>query len=58
MTYRLSEEEYMTNYIKDQLISQYGYTDVEGKSKKELTAVLARFRAMEIDVNAPENNWW
>ncbi|MBN6206246.1 hypothetical protein JYK21_07265 [Ralstonia pickettii] len=47
----------MTDYITEQL-ARYGYTDTAGKSRKELTNELARLRALEININAPENGYF
>lgn len=57
MAYSKIQEQYMTDYIVEQL-SKYGYRDTEGKSRKELTNELARLRAMEININAPENSFF
>lgn len=50
-------EQHMTNHIIEQLAA-YGYTETHGKTREQLTAELARCRALEININAPENKWW
>ena len=57
MAYSKIQEQYMTDYILEQL-AKYGYTNVAGKTRKELTNELARLRAMEININAPENSFF
>lgn len=55
--YSRIEEQHMHDYVIEQL-ARYGYTDIHGKSRDELTRILAKQRAMEIDVNAPANSWY
>lgn len=48
-----SHEEQMKAHIINQL-RKFGYTDVEGKSLRELTLQLALKRVVE----SPNNAWW
>lgn len=58
MVYVKIREQHMKDYIVEQLKNKYGYTDTAGKSRKELTFILARFRAMEVDISSSENEWF
>lgn len=57
MSYQSIQERHMHDYVVEQLAT-YGYTDVNGKTKDELTRILAKHRAMEIEPNAPGNDWF
>jgi uncharacterized protein HemX len=47
----------MINHITEQL-HEFKYFDTEGKSRKELTAKLAKLRAMEVKVGDPGSGWF
>lgn len=48
----------MENFIREELKTKYGYTAPEGMTRKELTAKLSLIRAMEIEPNAPSQDWF
>lgn len=51
------EENYMTDYIIDEL-KKYGYTDVQGKTRRELKYELGKLRAKEVQINNPGSDWF
>lgn len=51
------EKELMTNHIVEQL-NQLDFYETDGKSQRELINILARMRAMEIEVSGPEKGWF
>ncbi|WP_156947639.1 hypothetical protein [Virgibacillus alimentarius] len=52
-----TQEHLMTNHIIEQL-NELNYYDIAGKSQRELISILARLRALEVDVQSDENKWF
>lgn len=51
------QDQYKKSYVIEQL-AKHGYTDVYGKSYKELRHRLAVIRAMDVEVKNPESDWF
>ena len=51
------KEDLMRNHVVDQL-NEFGYTDTDGKKYRELVSILARLRAMEVEISDPGQNWF
>lgn len=51
------KQDYYRSHLENQL-AKHGYTDVEGKTDKELETILTYHRAGKVKIDCDSNKWF